>query len=187
MMSQEAKKSALRKTLLARRDALSHDMIQVCEKQVRKHLSRIPAYSEAKSVACYYATSSEVPTRRIILDLLSRGRQVCLPRIRDDSEIEFAAVDGSGDLVEAEFGIMEPSERCSACEAPELVLVPVVGVTPYGARLGRGRGHYDKFLAGYRGVSVALAFSIQVVRSIPEDPWDRRVTWVVTEDSASAT
>lgn len=183
-MSQNNKKYALRKTLLERRDALSYDMINVCEKQICRHLPKIPQYSKAKTLACYFATGSEVPTREIILDARSLGCRVCLPRVHDDT-LEFAIVNGPSDLVEGKFGIMEPSTLCDVCAKPDIALIPAVGVSLDGARLGRGRGYYDRFLAGFAGVSVVLAFSVQVVRTIPEDSWDRRVSWVVTEDGAS--
>jgi len=97
--------------------------------------------------------------------------------------IELAAVSGPGDLVDGPAGIQEPSSACEACGGPDVAVVPAVGVTKEGARLGRGGGHYDRFLAGYGGPSVALAFSVQVVRSVPEEAHDRRVGWVITEDA----
>ncbi|MDD9842879.1 MAG: 5-formyltetrahydrofolate cyclo-ligase [Thaumarchaeota archaeon] len=181
-MSAREKKSSLRATLLARRDALSHDMATICEERVRRRLSRLGAYSGARTVALYCSEGSEVPTQSIVLAALSEGRRVCLPRVRGET-IEFAAVSGPGDLVDGAAGIREPSPRCEACDGADVAVVPAVGVTREGARLGRGGGHYDRFLAGFGGVSVALAFSVQVVRSVPEEAHDRRVDWVITEDA----
>lgn len=184
-MARDDKKSALRKTLLERRDALSHDMIQACEAQMRRHIARIPAYAAAGTVGYYYAEGSEAPTRAMIQDSLSSGRRVCLPRTLEGGTLEFAEVRGPGDLAEGRFGIMEPSPSCDMCGAPDALVVPAVGITLAGERLGRGRGYYDRFLAGYGGASIALAFSVQVVRSVPLDEWDRRVSWVITEDGAT--
>lgn len=181
-MSAREKKSSLRATLLARRDALSHDMATLCEEKMRRRLSRLGAYSSARTVALYSSEGSEVPTRSMVLAALAEGRRVCLPRVRGGA-IEFAAVSGPGDLVRGPLGIDEPSPRCEACGEPDMAVVPAVGVTREGARLGRGGGHYDRFLAGYGGASAALAFSVQVVRSVPEEGHDRRVGWVITEDA----
>jgi len=181
-MSAREKKSSLRATLLARRDALSHDMAMLCEERVRRRLARLGAYARARTVALYCSEGSELPTRSMVLAALSEGRRVCLPRMRSGA-IELAAVSGPGDLVDGPAGIQEPSSACEACGGPDVAVVPAVGVTKEGARLGRGGGHYDRFLAGYGGASVALAFSVQVVRSVPEEAHDRRVGWVITEDA----
>ncbi len=183
-MQRDSKKPALRKTLLERRDGLSHDMIMLCERQIRRHISKIPGYRDAQTIGCYFAEGSEVPTRQIILEARSAGRLVCLPRVSNGA-LEFAAVEGPGDLVEGSLGIMEPHARCDPCPAPDVLLVPAVGVSHNGARLGRGGGHYDRFLDAYSGISVALAFTVQLVHNIPEQDWDRRVSWVVTEDGAT--
>lgn len=182
-MSQDNKKSALRKTLLERRDGLSYDMMMVCEKQIRGHLNKIPSYFESSTIGCYYATGSEVPTRQIILDARARGHRVCLPRVTGDV-IEFAVVDGPADLVTGKSGILEPTLRCKPAD-PDIVLVPTVGVSLDGSRLGRGGGHYDRFLDSYNKISVGLAFTVQVVRNIPVQSWDRSVSWIITEDGAT--
>ncbi len=182
-MSVEAKKAALRTTLGARRDALSHDMVALCEEHVRRRLVRIGAYKESRTIACYWSAEGELPTRRVVLGALSEGRRVCLPRVRN-GELEFAAVSGPDDLVRGGLGMREPAPHCEPCGTADIAIVPAVGLTREGVRLGRGGGHYDRFLAGFAGVSIALAFSIQVVRSLPEDAHDMSVDWVVTEDSA---
>ena len=127
-MSAREKKSSLRATLLARRDALSHDMATICEERVRRRLSRLGAYSGARTVALYCSEGSEVPTQSIVLAALSEGRRVCLPRVRGET-IEFATVSGPGDLVAGAAGIREPSPRCEACGGADVAVVPAVGVT----------------------------------------------------------
>ena len=107
--------------------------------------------------------------------------------------LEFRTVDGPGALERAgsgPFGTTEPREGCPACGPGEmdLVIVPAVGVSMDGTRLGHGGGHYDRFLAGLGGRGggggppvMALAFARQVVGSIPAAPHDVPVDVVVTE------
>lgn len=182
-MPADSKKAALRATLIARRDAISHDMASLCEEQALRRLRRLRAYAGSRTVACYCSAGGELPTRRIILDALSGGRRVCLPRVRGGA-LEFAAVSGPGDLVRGGLGVDEPAPHCEACDGADIAIVPAVGVTREGARLGRGGGHYDRFLSSFSGVSVALAFSVQVVRTLPEEAHDVRVAWVLTEDAS---
>ena len=51
----------------------------------------------------------------------------------------------------------------------DLVVVPGLGFTESGHRIGRGMGFYDRFLAQseFIGVSCGLAFEEQIVASIP--------------------
>ena len=42
---------------------------------------------------------------------------------------------------------MEPKEECPIDNNLDLILVPTVGISPAGVRLGYGHGFYDKFLA----------------------------------------
>ena len=51
----------------------------------------------------------------------------------------------------------------------DLVVVPGLGFTEQGHRIGRGMGFYDRFLAQseFLGVSCGLAFEEQVIPSVP--------------------
>jgi 5,10-methenyltetrahydrofolate synthetase len=63
-----------------------------------------------------------------------------------------------------------------------LVLVPGLGFAPNGARLGRGQGWYDRFLASWPGlVRIGVAFEDQVLDEIPETERDERVNLLATE------
>lgn len=81
-------------------------------------------------------------------------------------------------------GIMEPV----LSEAREVsigeisgILVPGLGFDSRGVRLGKGKGHYDKALQDYRGITVGVSFSSLLVDELPSDPWDVRVQWIATE------
>ena len=55
-----------------------------------------------------------------------------------------------------------------------------------GGRLGRGGGHYDRFLREarrHRGsiVAIAMAFELQIVADVPREAHDELVDGVVTE------
>ena len=78
-------------------------------------------------------------------------------------------------LVPGPFGILQP--RLTAPEVvPDLVLVPLIAVDSTGARLGRGKGHYDRVLGRMRkngAKLVGVGWAIQrIADTIPGDPWD---------------
>lgn len=188
-MGAASDKAALRRLLLRRRDSISHEMAQLAGRRIFERVRSLPEFADASAVACYYPTGSEVPTQDIMQEAASRGKAVCLPRVAG-GEIELRRVDdlrglerggwGGGGM----FGIMEPRAACAECPSPDLIIVPAVGVTASGDRLGYGGGYYDRLLArggGSAPLAAALAFHKQVVGSMPSMEGDVRVGCVVTE------
>jgi 5-formyltetrahydrofolate cyclo-ligase len=62
----------------------------------------------------------------------------------------------------------------------------MIGFDRAGMRLGHGRGFYDRAVAvlrakGRRPLLVGLAFSAQEVSSIPADPHDVAMDYIITE------
>ena len=51
---------------------------------------------------------------------------------------------------------MEPKDSCEKDSDLDILLVPTVGISVDGVRLGYGHGFYDKFLAQHKTVTVSL-------------------------------
>jgi 5-formyltetrahydrofolate cyclo-ligase len=69
---------------------------------------------------------------------------------------------------------------------PDVLVVPCVGFTDAGHRLGYGGGYYDRWLATHRdatAVGVAWAFSRIELATFAPQPHDVALTLVVTEDA----
>lgn len=71
----------------------------------------------------------------------------------------------------------------------DLILMPGLGFTKRGFRLGRGKGYYDNYLrlCGDRGckpVTIALAYSIQILEDIPMSQTDMPVDHVLFADES---
>ena len=70
---------------------------------------------------------------------------------------------------------------------PDVLLVPCVGFTEAGYRLGYGGGYYDRWLAAHPGataIGVAWSFSRIDPASFAAEPHDVPLTLVVTEHGA---
>jgi 5-formyltetrahydrofolate cyclo-ligase len=63
-----------------------------------------------------------------------------------------------------------------------VILVPTVGISPAGVRLGYGHGFYDKFLAENKTTTISLTLEKQIVKNIPKSEHDIIIDWIVTED-----
>ena len=86
------------------------------------------------------------------------------------------------DLSVGQFGIFEPTQVCPRVNLNELdfLLVPGVGFTLAGRRLGRGKGYYDRLLAEARGTKCGVAFDWQVTVDVPAEPHDILLDCIVT-------
>lgn len=89
------------------------------------------------------------------------------------------------DIGSNQFGIREPIRGLPIpVGLIDLVIVPGLGFDPFGNRLGRGRGFYDRFLGKQEFVGVTCGFALesQVVDSIPAAHHDVKVRMLVTDE-----
>lgn len=93
-----------------------------------------------------------------------------------DRQFEVFVPEVSGDDMWAMPGRVSPASL-------DVVVVPGLAFAPDGRRLGRGRGHYDRFLVdvGQGCLRVGVAFGEQLVDDVPTGPHDVRLDAVVTD------
>ena len=180
-MSVSTEKSALRKYLLEKRDATSAELRDIASKRIHENLKKNSSFIDAKNIACYSPIGSEVNSHDIMLNILEQGKNLLLPRIIDDN-IQFYIVPNLEKLEKGSFEIMEPKDSCEKAKKIDCVLIPTVGASKLGVRLGYGKGYYDRFLSSTNAVKISLTYSKQIVKSIPSDSHDIKIDWIVTED-----
>jgi len=166
--------------------ASAHARMRYDDKQkIISHLREIPSFSKAKTIMCYFARGSEVPTKNLILELLNSGRRVVLPRAdTTDKTMTPYFVDSIEDVELASYGIMEPKLNCKICKTQDIdvILVPGVAFDLNGHRLGYGLGFYDKFLIGAKCETIGLAYDETICEDcLPIEPHDIALTHLVSE------
>jgi len=170
--------------LLERRDATSFDMMKIVSQQIHKKLRKSKVFKDANKIGAYYPIGSEVLTQDIMQEILSSGRELFLPKVVED-EIEFRKITDFSCLEKGNFDIMEPKDECPVEGNLDLVLVPTVGISQDGVRLGYGHGFYDKFLSKNKVETVSLIYEKQVIKKIPRSEQDIIMNWILTEDRFS--
>lgn len=190
MMSElSAARARLRQAALAARAALSLAFRQEAGERIADHFLALPEVRLARVIALYLSLPPEVPTAPLLhrLRQLPNPPLLAAPVILGESRMAmYPLPEDLSALERGPFGIPQPPTAGIAPLPPEsleVVAVPVVAFDHAGHRLGYGAGYYDRYLATCKGrpLLVGLAFSVQVLPSIPAAPHDIAIDVVVTE------
>ncbi len=133
-------------------------------------------------VAGYIAIGDEIDPAPLLARLKARGATIALPRVERDAPMTFRDADPKY-LEPGPFGLTQPSLEAPEIR-PSLVLAPLLAFDVRGARLGYGKGHYDRAMAGLRASGrvfyLGLAYAQQQADVVPADRRDLLLDWVET-------
>ncbi len=146
-----------------------------------------PMATPGQTVLAFYPLRSEPDIRPVLHEWLGSGVRLALPRVESDGSAMSAYGVGADidSLPESRWGVREPDPSLHPSIPPaslDLALVPGVAFTRTGERLGRGGGHYDRFLASLtdRTLTVGVCRPFQLLDDLPREPHDRPVARVVS-------
>ncbi len=153
-------------------------------------------YVAANTVMWYLDVGSEVRTRHGIGEALKGGKRLVVPYCTADehraNKLGLWRLTDVDELVVGRWRLLEPprdrwGEPGKEIDPRELdlVMVPGVGFTRDGARIGSGHGYYDRFFRRVRPDAslVALAFERQLWPDLPMTSHDVYMDKVVTEQA----
>ena len=168
------KKKALRKIIKVRVSAISANERQKREEILHNNLFSMPEFLSASSVMLFANLPDEIDTFSLIDKCFAMGKKVYLPVINGD---DMTVAEFTGEYQIGRYGIKEPSllTPYSSLLTPNSIvfaLIPGVGFSPSGYRLGRGKGYYDKFLSKHPLFTVGVCFREQFFLDIPTEPHD---------------
>lgn len=169
-------KRALRKDLISQRKAMSRSEKKAADEDIFGQVR--PFLDNASAVFTYASTDIEVDTRRIIAYCLERGIPVALP-VSGESELSFYYIGSADELKPGRFNIDEPPlDRPAKADKQALCIVPALCADGEGARLGYGKGYYDRFLSGFPGLRVILCYK-SFKRDVPVEPHDIKADFTI--------
>ncbi|MBX3506903.1 MAG: 5-formyltetrahydrofolate cyclo-ligase [Parvibaculum sp.] len=187
-MSAQAKRRA-RETAKFRRDAAHRELGRTAAAALAGHFLNSIPLAPRSIVAGYAAMGSEADPLELLRRLEAAGHVCALPAVAlRQAPLVFRRWRTGDVLVPGDHGTQEPSSDAPACR-PDVVLMPLLAFDGSGRRLGYGGGYYDRTLAALRAegtplLAVGVAFSAQEAQDLPEDDYDERLDWVVTEKEA---
>jgi 5-formyltetrahydrofolate cyclo-ligase len=147
-----------------------------------------PEFEAARVVMVYALMPTEVDTAPLALRAWQAGKTVVLPKVSWDQRrmlpVEISSLTTGMTQSPDGAGLREPiAGNPMPVEFIDLVIVPGLGFTNTGARIGRGMGFYDRFLAQEKfvGLSCGLAFSEQVIEDLPVLDHDMPLSMLATD------
>ncbi len=135
--------------------------------------------SFCQTVCVYISIGTEVKTAKIISRLKQMGKRIFAPVTRGEDMYAVELKEGEV-LTNGAFNIPEPSGEYYPVDKLDLIIVPMVAFNESKARIGYGKGYYDRFLPE-KALSVGIAFSEQECNFEPE-PFDKTLDVIITDE-----
>ena len=174
-------KQNIRTKLLHKRANLDLLTQQQAAENILHQLHSKMFFNQAQHIAVYYATNNELNLDLVIDEIWQTNKRCYLPCLQPDSnKMLFGQYSSATQLKRAKHGIMQPhAPSYINMDELDLILVPGVGFTQDGIRLGMGGGYYDRALspvtdksATERPYICGIAYSAQMQDSLPNNMHD---------------
>ena len=180
------KKPAIRQDLRRRLDAMTDIERQAKSLAITSLIVATPEFAAARVVMLYLSTPTEVDTAPLALRCWQSGKMVVVPKVSWDQRrmlpVEITSLQTQMKLVGP--GVREPvSGQPIPLNLIDLAIVPGLGFTTEGHRIGRGMGFYDRFLAqsDFIGITCGVAFEEQIVPALPTLDHDIPLSMLCTD------
>ncbi|EAQ96420.1 5-formyltetrahydrofolate cyclo-ligase [Congregibacter litoralis] len=177
-------RQACRSHLRQQRRAIAPSYAREAGERVAHYL-RNSSFWSADHIALYLANDGELDPAVIARAARSSGKHLYLPVITAEA-MAFCEWRTDEPLRPNRFGIGEPTGTPVPPRDLQLVILPTVGWTARGFRLGMGGGYYDRFFGSKQASSakrVALAYDCQRDDALEQlkEAWDQPLDAVLTE------
>lgn len=175
---------ALRQRLLEQREQFAAGPAwSEASAALARHLKAVLSALEPSCLGLYWPHRGEFnAVDALAADSTFAKLPIALPFAqREPAQMHYRAWDGQPPTAVDECGI---PASAGAPIVPDVVLVPCVGFTPSGHRLGYGGGYFDRWLAQHPGVTaVGVAWSVGAIEdaAFGSQAHDQTLTVIVTE------
>lgn len=183
MSNMDSKKQRIRESIKEQRQNFSLSEKQHADDAIRDAVLSTPEIQASQVICIYVSLPDEVDTKGSIEALLKQGKTVIVPKVEPDNTITLHKITSLEDLSPGAFGILEPTKSTATIDPDDVdaLIAPGVGFDRNKARLGRGKGYYDRLLAGISAPCIGLAYAFQILSRLPVGEYDIPMDVVITE------
>lgn len=180
-------KQELRTELQRQRDRLSADIAAERSSRICSRILEMELFRTSKVIHSYVPIhqKNEVDTLPMIRGAFERGKEVVVPKVVANHQLDHYRIEKLGDLESGKWGIPEPVRGTLVSpERLDLIFVPMLAGDIFKNRLGFGRGYYDRLLLKTKAVKIGLLYHFQLFETpIPTDVFDIPMDLLVTEET----
>ncbi|GFQ95675.1 5-formyltetrahydrofolate cyclo-ligase [Trichonephila clavata] len=195
-----AAKAALRGELRKRIASIPHEELSRQSKLVTEKVLEHSRFKSSRRVSLYLSINEEirVQTWGILEQMLEQDKECFVPKFYPNSHqmtmLKVYSLEDYAKLVADDWTVKPPCdedlqrEDAASTGGLDLMIVPGLGFTKRGHRLGGGKGYYDAYIQNCsldphgRPYTISLAFKEQILHSIPCDVHDFMVDEVIHPD-----
>jgi len=180
-MFAHTEKKKLRHELLNHRKALKPSQVKHDSQEICKIIITHPTFKKANHIGIYMSKDNEVDVSTL---LNLPNKHFYLPVLKTDWTLEFHSYQLDDPCYLNSWGIREPYHQQQPIPAYQLdmVILPMVGFTQLGQRLGMGKACYDRsFPTKPTPLLLGVAFAFQELEQIPIEPHDLTMNLIITE------
>ncbi len=149
----------------------------------RETLLNLPQWKTAATILLYHPLPGEID----FMPLLTKatGKNFIFPRI-EGNHLGLYLFSKESLWLKHPFGLQEPDPSTWRKITPseiDLAIVPGLAFDAEGARLGRGKGFYDRLLgaADFQGIKIGVCWPWQLLDYLPCEAHDMRMDLVISQ------
>jgi 5-formyltetrahydrofolate cyclo-ligase len=180
-------KEEIRREVKAKLKQIDSIRFQLAGEKICQMIGGIDAWTKAGNILGYFALPFEIPMDNFINFAIESGKKIFFPVIQNEFMVYYQWQKGEPTKLN-QFGILEPltGKKWQAELGPSIILVPGLAFATDGSRLGRGKGYFDRFLAGISEkirdqiFTVGICLQEQIIQRLPQAKWDEKLDRVIS-------
>ena len=180
-------KKEIRSRLKKQRSLMSADECRSMSHEIYKRLTALELDRDYDNILLYSAIRNEVNTDEYFACLINKAKKIYYPRVCGD-EMSFYRVRCLDELNCGSFNINEPdmTDEYTQADGRALMIVPGLGFSDTGYRIGYGKGFYDRYLSSFTKrdtvTAVGVGYDFQLLGNVTfEDEYDVPLDGVITD------
>ena len=178
----EVIKEQIRRDFKTRRRTLSCEHVRINSDKICENFLDSDIYKNCQNILAYSTIQNEVDLSQIINQALLDNKNLFLPRVEGDS-MNFFRINNTDKLQIGSYNILEPQNGTVYQDSTNsIILVPGIAFSTQGARIGFGKGFYDKYLSQHNSIfKIGIAYDWQITKSWVTNEFDINMNMIITE------